>query len=56
MTHKQHPIRTPFTAASTADEVLADINLTGRNAIVTGGHAGIGPPSSRRSATLALVR
>ena len=42
MTHKQHPLRTPFTPASTADEVLAGIDLTGRNAIVTGGHAGIG--------------
>ncbi len=42
MTHKQHPIGSPFTAASTADEVLAGIDLTGRNAVVTGGHAGIG--------------
>ena len=42
MTHRQHPIGTPFTPASTADEVLAGIDLTGRNAIVTGGHAGIG--------------
>jgi len=42
MTHKQHPLGTPFTPASTADEVLAGIDLTGRNAIVTGGHAGIG--------------
>ena len=42
MTHKQHPLGTPFTPASTADEVLAGIDLTSRNAIVTGGHAGIG--------------
>jgi len=42
MTHKQHPLGTPFTPASTAADVLADIDLTGRNAIVTGGHAGIG--------------
>ena len=42
MTHKQHTLGTPFTPASTADEVLAGIDLTGRNAIVTGGHAGIG--------------
>ena len=42
MTHKQHPLGTPFTPASTADEILAGIDLTGRNAIVTGGHAGIG--------------
>ena len=42
MTHKQHPLGSPFTPASTADDVLAGIDLTGRNAIVTGGHAGIG--------------
>ena len=42
MTHRQHPIGTPFAPASTADDVLAGIDLTGRNAIVTGGHAGIG--------------
>ena len=42
MTHKQHPIGTPFTPASTADEVLAGIDLAGRKAVVTGGHAGIG--------------
>jgi NAD(P)-dependent dehydrogenase (short-subunit alcohol dehydrogenase family) len=42
MTHKQYPIGTPFTPASTAEDVLAGINLAGRNAIVTGGHAGIG--------------
>ncbi len=42
MTHKQHPLGTPFTPASTADEVVAGIDLTGRNAIVTGGHTGIG--------------
>ena len=42
MTHKQHPLGTPFTPASTADEVLANVDLTGTNAIVTGGHAGIG--------------
>ena len=42
MTHKQHPIGSGFTAVATADEVLAGIDLTGRRAIVTGGHAGIG--------------
>ncbi len=47
MTHKQHPLGTPFPPASTADEVLAGIDLTGRNAIVTGGHAGIGLEVSR---------
>ena len=42
MTHGQHPVGTGFTAASTADDVLAGLNLSGRNAIITGGHAGIG--------------
>ncbi|MFD4407474.1 SDR family NAD(P)-dependent oxidoreductase [Nocardia sp. NPDC058499] len=39
---KQQPLGSGFTAASTADEVLAGIDLNGINAIVTGGHAGIG--------------
>jgi NAD(P)-dependent dehydrogenase (short-subunit alcohol dehydrogenase family) len=42
MTHRQYPIGSGFSAAATADDVLAGINLAGRNAIVTGGHAGIG--------------
>ncbi|MGH3196500.1 MAG: SDR family NAD(P)-dependent oxidoreductase [Streptosporangiaceae bacterium] len=47
MTHKQHPIGTGFTAASTADDVLAGIDLSGRNAVVTGGHAGLGLEATR---------
>ena len=47
MTHKQHPIGTGFTAASTADEVLAGINLSGKNVIVTGGYAGLGLETTR---------
>ncbi len=47
MTHKQHPIGTGFTAAATADDVLAGLDLAGRNAIVTGGHAGIGLATTR---------
>lgn len=42
MTHKQHLLHTRFTPAATADEVLASTNLSGKNVIVTGGHAGIG--------------
>ena len=42
MTHKQHPIGSGLPAAATADDVLAGLDLTGRHAIVTGGHAGIG--------------
>lgn len=42
MIHKQHPIGSGFTAASTADDVVAGIDLTGRYAVVTGGNSGIG--------------
>jgi NAD(P)-dependent dehydrogenase (short-subunit alcohol dehydrogenase family) len=47
VTHKQHPIGSGFTAASTADDVLEGIDLTGSNVIVTGGHAGIGLETTR---------
>jgi NAD(P)-dependent dehydrogenase (short-subunit alcohol dehydrogenase family) len=40
-------ITTPFTAESTAAEVLAGIDLTGRRAIVTGGASGIGVETAR---------
>ena len=38
----QQPIGSGFHAKSTAQEVVADVDLTGRNAIVTGGYSGIG--------------
>ncbi len=47
MTNKQHPIGSGFTAASTAADVLAGIDLTGRNAIVTAGHVGLGLETTR---------
>jgi NAD(P)-dependent dehydrogenase (short-subunit alcohol dehydrogenase family) len=47
MTHKQHPIDTGFTAASTVDDVLAGIDLSGKNVIVTGGHSGLGLVATR---------
>lgn len=47
MTHKQRPLGSGFTAASTADEVLRGINLKGMNVIVTGGHAGLGLETTR---------
>jgi NAD(P)-dependent dehydrogenase (short-subunit alcohol dehydrogenase family) len=40
-------IATPFTAESTADEVIDGIDLTGRRAIVTGGASGIGIETAR---------
>jgi NAD(P)-dependent dehydrogenase (short-subunit alcohol dehydrogenase family) len=41
------PITTPFTAESTAAEVVVGIDLTGRRAIVTGGASGIGIETAR---------
>src|SRR3954465_12866653 len=40
-------LTTPFDARSTADDVLAGIDLTGRRAIVTGGASGIGLETAR---------
>ncbi|MEU2105190.1 SDR family NAD(P)-dependent oxidoreductase [Nocardia sp. NPDC019255] len=40
-------ITTPFTAESTAAEVLAGVDLTGRRAVVTGGASGIGVETAR---------
>ncbi|MFD3451991.1 SDR family NAD(P)-dependent oxidoreductase [Streptomyces sp. NPDC058691] len=37
----------PFDAASTAEDVAEGIDLTGRTAIVTGGHSGIGLETTR---------
>ena len=47
MTSRQHPIDTPFSAASTASEVLEGVDLTGREAIVTGGHGRLGREVTR---------
>ncbi|HJP73291.1 MAG TPA: SDR family NAD(P)-dependent oxidoreductase [Pseudonocardiaceae bacterium] len=47
MTHQQHPIGSGFTAASTADDVLAGTDLSGKNVIVTGGHVGLGLAATR---------
>ncbi|MFD7159985.1 SDR family NAD(P)-dependent oxidoreductase [Kribbella sp. NPDC059898] len=44
---RQQLIGTGFTAASTADDVLEGIDLTGKNAIVTGGHRGLGLEMTR---------
>ncbi|GAB3717985.1 SDR family NAD(P)-dependent oxidoreductase [Nocardiopsis oceani] len=50
--HKQHPISSGFTASSTAEDVLAGIDLSGRNVLITGGHAGLGLETTR---TLSLA-
>lgn len=46
-THKQHPLGTGFTAASTAGDVLKGIDLSGTNVVVTGGHTGLGLETTR---------
>ena len=38
----QQPVSSPFSATSTADDVLSDVDLNGKVALVTGGNSGIG--------------
>jgi NAD(P)-dependent dehydrogenase (short-subunit alcohol dehydrogenase family) len=40
-------VTTPFTAQSTAAEVIAGVDLTGKRAVVTGGSSGIGLETAR---------
>ncbi|MFC8513579.1 SDR family NAD(P)-dependent oxidoreductase [Streptomyces sp. NPDC057257] len=47
MTTAQHKIGSGFGATSTADDVLAGIDLTGKLAIVTGGYSGLGLETTR---------
>jgi NAD(P)-dependent dehydrogenase (short-subunit alcohol dehydrogenase family) len=42
VTHRQHPLGSGFSAASTVDDVLRGIDLAGRHVIVTAGHSGLG--------------
>lgn len=43
----QIPVQSPYHAKSTAAEVLANIGLEGRTAIVTGGYSGLGLETTR---------
>jgi NAD(P)-dependent dehydrogenase (short-subunit alcohol dehydrogenase family) len=47
MTTSQHKIGSGFGATSTAADVLAGVDLTGRLALVTGGYSGIGLETTR---------
>lgn len=58
MTTTQSKIGSGFGAQSTADEVLAGIDLTGRTALVTGGYSGLGLETTRalaRAGALVIV-
>ncbi|WP_030186871.1 SDR family NAD(P)-dependent oxidoreductase [Streptomyces sp. NRRL S-813] len=46
-THKQHPLGSGFTSASTAAEVVAGLDLSGTNVVVTAGHVGLGLETTR---------
>lgn len=50
-TTNQHPIASPFGAASTASDVMAGIDLRGKRAIVTGGYSGLGVVTVRHLVT-----
>nr|WP_192903601.1 oxidoreductase [Achromobacter aloeverae] len=47
MTPIQKPLPSGFTAAATAEDVIAGIDLAGRIAIVTGGYSGLGQEAAR---------
>jgi NAD(P)-dependent dehydrogenase (short-subunit alcohol dehydrogenase family) len=47
MSTAQHKIGSGFDARSTADDVLAGLDLTGKLAIVTGGYSGLGLETTR---------
>ena len=47
MPHAQSPLHSGFGAASTAHDVVAGIDLSGKTAIVTGGYSGIGVETTR---------
>ncbi|WP_313566888.1 SDR family NAD(P)-dependent oxidoreductase [Mobilicoccus sp.] len=44
---RQAPLGSGFTAASTADDVVAGVDLDGRTALVTGGYSGLGLETTR---------
>jgi len=47
MIDQQHPLGTGFGARTTAADILDGIDLTGKRAIVTGGHSGLGLETSK---------
>lgn len=51
MTHRQTPVHSGFSAASTASEVLEGLDLSRTTALVTGGHSGLGLETTRALAS-----
>ncbi|MUN41037.1 SDR family NAD(P)-dependent oxidoreductase [Actinomadura litoris] len=49
-TTDQQSLGSPFSAASTAEDVMAGIDLSGRTAVVTGGYSGLGLATTRAMA------
>lgn len=47
MTDQQKPLGSGFGSHTTASDVLSGMNLTGKRAIVTGGHSGLGLETTR---------
>ncbi|MER5886140.1 SDR family NAD(P)-dependent oxidoreductase [Streptomyces sp. NPDC001941] len=47
----QRPLNSPFSAASTAEDVLAGLDLSGTTAVVTGGGSGLGLATTRALAS-----
>lgn len=50
--HNQQPIPSGYNAEPTAQEVIGDMNLSGKNVIVTGGYSGIGLETTRTKHTI----
>lgn len=44
---EQQPIGSPFSAASTAEDVMTGVDLAGKTAVVTGGYSGLGLETTR---------